>query len=126
LKDVREIRLGQKTSVFQKNPVPEYEALSFSLIYGGDRTLDIICKDKKEFETWVGGLKSLTLEPQSVDLSTADTTRVQSERDRLSVVFRGSTTIVQKREGLFSKLKSNSNQFLFTSIQLIINLFMFV
>jgi hypothetical protein len=66
LSEIREVRLGQKTTVFMKNKVPEHEHVSFSLLYGTDRTLDIVCKDKYEFDTWVTGLKALVFEPELI------------------------------------------------------------
>ena len=54
--EISEIKLGQKTQNFKRNPLPEFESRSFSLIYGG-RSLDIVCKDRKEFQTWTTGLK---------------------------------------------------------------------
>ncbi len=42
---------GQSTEVFKKNGKLEFADLSFSLIYpakGGSRTLDIVCKEKRE------------------------------------------------------------------------------
>lgn len=99
---IKEIRLGQKTLVFLRNPLPEYEPFSFSLIYD-DRTLDVVCKDKLEFTVWVTGLKSLTVDPQSLNLGEAPPSLKNSGRmtsnDRLSISFRGSQTIVSKREG---------------------------
>eukprot|EP00794_Sanderia_malayensis_P003524 gene3523-4025_t len=53
---------GQTTKVFQVNPIPEYESLSFSLIYKQGpitRTLDIVCKDRAEFDIWTVGLDAL-------------------------------------------------------------------
>ncbi|XP_034689186.1 PH, RCC1 and FYVE domains-containing protein 1-like isoform X2 [Vitis riparia] len=44
--------------IFQRYPRPEKEYQSFSLIYG-DRSLDLICKDKDEAEVWFVGLKGL-------------------------------------------------------------------
>ena len=52
---ISEIKLGQKTQNFKRNPLPQFESCSFSLIYG-ERSLDIVCKDKKEFLTWTTGL----------------------------------------------------------------------
>eukprot|EP01094_Clydonella_sp_ATCC50884_P028437 TRINITY_DN8529_c0_g1_i1.p1 TRINITY_DN8529_c0_g1~~TRINITY_DN8529_c0_g1_i1.p1 ORF type:complete len:632 (+),score=133.57 TRINITY_DN8529_c0_g1_i1:274-1896(+) len=99
LADVKEIRLGQKTQVFQRNKVPEYENVSFSLIYA-DRSLDIVCKDKEEFDVWVTGLRTLAFEPETVESLLADKDRLiaSAESDQLSVKFRGNTTIVEKRE----------------------------
>ncbi|KAE8731548.1 hypothetical protein F3Y22_tig00002799pilonHSYRG00132 [Hibiscus syriacus] len=49
-----------RTAVFKRYLRPEKEYLSFSLIYNnGDRSLDLICKDKAEAEVWLAGLKAL-------------------------------------------------------------------
>ena len=56
ISQISEIKLGQKTQNFKRNPLPQFESRSFSLIYGGGRSLDIVCKDKKEFQTWTTGL----------------------------------------------------------------------
>ncbi|KAI4371923.1 hypothetical protein MLD38_010218 [Melastoma candidum] len=51
---------GQRTAVFRRYLRPEKDYLSFSLIYNnGERSLDLICKDQKEVEAWLTGLKSL-------------------------------------------------------------------
>ncbi|XP_074291010.1 PH, RCC1 and FYVE domains-containing protein 1-like [Silene latifolia] len=51
---------GQRTAVFRRYLRPEKDYLSFSLIYNnGDRSLDLICKDKAEAEVWLAGLKSI-------------------------------------------------------------------
>eukprot|EP01095_Lingulamoeba_sp_RSL-Kostka_P008375 TRINITY_DN2781_c1_g1_i1.p1 TRINITY_DN2781_c1_g1~~TRINITY_DN2781_c1_g1_i1.p1 ORF type:complete len:604 (+),score=224.26 TRINITY_DN2781_c1_g1_i1:84-1895(+) len=101
LDDVQEFIIGQKTTVFSKNRLPQYENLSFSLVYG-DRTLDIVCKDKKEFETWEVGLTNLISNRNNINLDKIKPTkrlnRLASENDRLSVIFKGSQTIVRKRE----------------------------
>lgn len=58
LVSVVKVQQGQTTEVFLRDPLPEYEALSFSVIYTegkGDRklrSLDVICKNMPEFETW--------------------------------------------------------------------------
>ncbi|XVF64375.1 hypothetical protein PTKIN_Ptkin09bG0164400 [Pterospermum kingtungense] len=46
-------------AVFQRYLHPEKDYLSFSLIYNGKRSLDLICKDKVEAEVWIAGLKAL-------------------------------------------------------------------
>ncbi|KAJ4833003.1 hypothetical protein Tsubulata_001680 [Turnera subulata] len=46
-------------AVFRRYLRPEKDYLSFSLLYNGDRSLDLICKDKVEAEVWLAGLKSL-------------------------------------------------------------------
>ncbi|KAE8663214.1 Regulator of chromosome condensation (RCC1) family with FYVE zinc finger domain [Hibiscus syriacus] len=58
LSHVSRIIPGQRTAVFQRYPQPEKEYQSFSLILN-DRSLDLICKDKKEAEVWLFGLKAL-------------------------------------------------------------------
>jgi hypothetical protein len=56
ISQISEIKLGQKTQNFKRNPLPQFESRSFSVLYGGGRSLDIVCKDKKEFQTWTMGL----------------------------------------------------------------------
>ncbi|WOK96844.1 hypothetical protein Cni_G05552 [Canna indica] len=58
LSQVSKIIPGQRTAIFQRYPRPDKEYQSFSLIYG-DRSLDLICKDKDEAEVWFVGLKAL-------------------------------------------------------------------
>ncbi|KAJ4973035.1 hypothetical protein NE237_006209 [Protea cynaroides] len=67
-KESRELRLitvtniirGQKTVKFQRYPQPEKESQSFSLVYeNGECTLDLICKDKEQADSWVLGLLAL-------------------------------------------------------------------
>ncbi|KAK6914097.1 FYVE zinc finger, partial [Dillenia turbinata] len=57
---------GQKTvAVFRRYLRPEKYYLSFSLIYNnGERSLDLICKDKDEAEVWFAGLKALISDGQ--------------------------------------------------------------
>lgn len=51
---------GQRTAVFRRYLRPEKDYLSFSLLYNnGERSLDLICKDKAEAELWFAGLKEL-------------------------------------------------------------------
>ncbi|XVF66478.1 hypothetical protein PTKIN_Ptkin10aG0038600 [Pterospermum kingtungense] len=60
LSSVSRIIPGQRTAVFRRFLRPEKEYLSFSLLYNnGERSLDLICKDKAEVEVWLGGLKAL-------------------------------------------------------------------
>ncbi|XP_057531268.1 PH, RCC1 and FYVE domains-containing protein 1-like [Amaranthus tricolor] len=57
---VEKIIPGQRTAVFRRYLRPEKDYLSFSLIYNnGERSLDLICKDKAETEVWLAGLKAL-------------------------------------------------------------------
>ncbi|GMJ05470.1 hypothetical protein like AT4G14368 [Hibiscus trionum] len=60
LSSVSRIIPGQRTAVFRRFLRPEKDYLSFSLLYNnGDRSLDLICKDKTEVEVWLSGLKAL-------------------------------------------------------------------
>ncbi|XVE81856.1 hypothetical protein DITRI_Ditri15bG0099700 [Diplodiscus trichospermus] len=60
LTSVSRIIPGQRTAVFRRYLRPEKDYLSFSLLYNnGDRSLDLICKDKAEAEVWLAGLKAL-------------------------------------------------------------------
>lgn len=60
LSSVSRILPGQRTPVFKRYHRPEKEYLSFSLLYNnGERSLDLICKDKAEAEVWFAGLKAL-------------------------------------------------------------------
>mmetsp|Transcript_29366 Transcript_29366/g.47412 ORF Transcript_29366/g.47412 Transcript_29366/m.47412 type:complete len:792 (-) Transcript_29366:878-3253(-) len=55
---IRELRLGQATAVFDRNRRAEQEHLSFSLVYE-DRTLDLVAKERRDYEIWVTGLRVL-------------------------------------------------------------------
>ncbi|RXH78343.1 hypothetical protein DVH24_001861, partial [Malus domestica] len=60
LASVSRIIPGQRTAVFRRYLRPEKDYLSFSLLYkNGERTLDLICKDKAEAEIWFAGLKAV-------------------------------------------------------------------
>ncbi|KAJ6813091.1 uncharacterized protein M6B38_145385 [Iris pallida] len=60
LKSVSKIVLGQKTVNFLRQPQPEKDSQSFSLIYqNGERSLDLICKDREQAESWFLGLTAL-------------------------------------------------------------------
>uniref|UniRef100_A0A7N0T794 Uncharacterized protein n=1 Tax=Kalanchoe fedtschenkoi TaxID=63787 RepID=A0A7N0T794_KALFE len=60
LSSVQRIIPGQRTAVFRRYLRPEKDYLSFSLLYNnGERSLDLICKDKVEAEVWFAGLKAL-------------------------------------------------------------------
>ncbi|GMY27126.1 PH, RCC1 and FYVE domains-containing protein 1-like isoform X2 [Fagus crenata] len=60
LSSILRIIPGQRTAVFRRYLRPEKDYLSFSLLYNnGERSLDLICKDKAEAEVWFAGLKAL-------------------------------------------------------------------
>nr|XP_010316559.1 PH, RCC1 and FYVE domains-containing protein 1 isoform X1 [Solanum lycopersicum] len=56
LSSITNVIRGQSTVIIQ----PEMENQCISLIYGnGERTLDLICKDKMQAETWFVGLRAV-------------------------------------------------------------------
>ncbi|XP_020593046.1 uncharacterized protein LOC110033418 [Phalaenopsis equestris] len=60
LNTVSKINAGQKTGNFHRQFQPDKERQSFSLVYqNGERSLDLICKDKEQADCWVLGLTSL-------------------------------------------------------------------
>ncbi|KAI6694119.1 hypothetical protein NL676_021829 [Syzygium grande] len=60
LASVSRIIPGQRTAVFRRYLRPEKDYLSFSLLYNnGERSLDLICKDKVEAEVWLSGLNAI-------------------------------------------------------------------
>ncbi|KAJ8434833.1 hypothetical protein Cgig2_022112 [Carnegiea gigantea] len=66
LSTVSRIIPGQRTAVFRRYKCPEKDHLSFSLIYkNGDRSLDLICKDKAETDVWFTALSSLISKQQN-------------------------------------------------------------
>ncbi|XP_023762989.1 PH, RCC1 and FYVE domains-containing protein 1 isoform X1 [Lactuca sativa] len=58
LSQVYKFMPGQQTAAFQRYPQPEKENQSFSLLYN-NYSLDVICKDKGEAETWLIALQTL-------------------------------------------------------------------
>ncbi|PKA56532.1 Ultraviolet-B receptor UVR8 [Apostasia shenzhenica] len=77
LNTVSKVVEGQKTVNFLRLPQPEKESQSFSLIYqNGERSLDLICKDRVQAECWVLGLKSLL----SISLQTRPSANLRTGR----------------------------------------------
>ncbi|MQL87884.1 hypothetical protein Taro_020435, partial [Colocasia esculenta] len=63
LNSVTKVLLGQQTVNFLRQPQPGKECRSLSLIYqSGERTLDLICKDKEQAETWFLALEAIISE----------------------------------------------------------------
>ncbi|XP_031563851.1 ultraviolet-B receptor UVR8-like isoform X2 [Actinia tenebrosa] len=88
-----ELIKGQKTKVFESCQIPQYECLSFSVVYkisnGSTKTLDIVCKSKVEFEAWTTGLQALQSgfnDKEAVD-SKLDTEEVTDQTDNVKVEF---------------------------------------
>ncbi|ESQ28613.1 hypothetical protein EUTSA_v10018066mg [Eutrema salsugineum] len=60
LSSVITIVRGQITPNFQKQAQPDRKEQSFSLIYAnGEHTLDLICKDKAQADSWFKGLRAV-------------------------------------------------------------------
>ncbi|XP_010246209.1 PREDICTED: uncharacterized protein LOC104589558 isoform X2 [Nelumbo nucifera] len=60
LTSVTKIIPGQRTVNFLRQPQPEKESQSFSVVYAnGERSLDLVCKDKEQADSWFVGLRAL-------------------------------------------------------------------
>lgn len=72
--NVTKMQQGQTTEVFRRYPLPEFDQLSFSLIYkeknGKTRSLDVICRNMMEFEFWYWGLQLVITEVQNLSTPT--------------------------------------------------------
>lgn len=80
IRDIRKLAKGQQSGIFQRYRNPDLEHLSFSIFYHPNqpqsdstyvddaeaRTLDIVCKDLKEFTIWVEGLRLLASSSSSL------------------------------------------------------------
>mmetsp|Transcript_15847 Transcript_15847/g.40533 ORF Transcript_15847/g.40533 Transcript_15847/m.40533 type:complete len:695 (+) Transcript_15847:1646-3730(+) len=58
LESVKELVVGQSTASFKTQKLSSHAHVSFSLLYN-KRSLDLVCKDKNEFDIWVTGLRCL-------------------------------------------------------------------
>jgi len=60
---IREITFGQRSEKFLKYPLKMLEELSFSIYYTNSAnkiaTLDLTCKDEREFDLWIIAIKAL-------------------------------------------------------------------
>ncbi|XP_038903739.1 PH, RCC1 and FYVE domains-containing protein 1-like [Benincasa hispida] len=82
LSSISRIIPGQRTAVFRRYLRPEKDYLSFSLLYrNGERSLDLICKDKGEAEVWFVGLKNLISSRPQHGRSRSDFSDVQDASD---------------------------------------------
>ncbi|ERN17078.1 uncharacterized protein LOC18445411 [Amborella trichopoda] len=70
LSSISKIIPGQRTERFQRQPQPEKEYRSCSLIYGNGQSLDLICKDKEQAEAWFVGLQALVSRSRHFKIST--------------------------------------------------------
>ena len=89
------------------------QSRSFSLLYSG-RSLDIICKDKKEFETWTTGIEALmngfadrnAVEAYMSSLTQRRQTRTLKE-DKIKVALGTMRTKVVVQESKSTSYQSN-------------------
>lgn len=82
LSSISRIIPGQRTAVFRRYLRPEKDYLSFSLLYrNGERSLDLICKDKSEAEVWFVGLKNLISSRPQHGRSRSDFSELQDGSD---------------------------------------------
>ncbi|XP_042487543.1 PH, RCC1 and FYVE domains-containing protein 1-like [Macadamia integrifolia] len=85
LSSVTRIIPGQRTAVFRRYLRPDKDYLSFSLLYNnGERTLDLICKDKGEAEIWFAGLKALISKGHRTRRTRSEISDIQDSSDFLS------------------------------------------
>ncbi|KAL3640591.1 hypothetical protein CASFOL_015559 [Castilleja foliolosa] len=110
-KDQKQIRIsqvskiipGQRTKRFQRYPQPDKEYQSFSLIYG-KKSLDVICKDKCEAETWFVGLRALLSRGNcrkwgtgfKTDTTLSHCSSDQTERSSLSILSNSSEDAIHE------------------------------
>lgn len=85
--------------MFQQNPIPEHQDLSFSLAYRGGRTLDIVCKDRREYDLWIRGITAL----RSKEVSADEAARIRKEAssgggNKVQVVIEKNTAKLVVRE----------------------------
>jgi len=64
IESIQEISIGQNSETFLKYPLRMLENFSFSIYYLRNNstilhTLDVTCKDEREFDLWVIGMKAL-------------------------------------------------------------------
>ncbi|CAA7020165.1 unnamed protein product [Microthlaspi erraticum] len=72
LSSVITIVRGQITHNFQKQAQPDRKEQSFSLIYAnGEHTLDLICKDKAQADSWFKGLRAVITKHHNIRTSTS-------------------------------------------------------
>eukprot|EP00753_Platysulcus_tardus_P017861 PLAT6603.1.p1 GENE.PLAT6603.1~~PLAT6603.1.p1 ORF type:complete len:603 (+),score=216.03 PLAT6603.1:24-1811(+) len=85
----RTLLTGFKTPLLQKQGRPEFKELSFSLaVRDGDgkvqQSLDLVCKDKTEFNLWVAGLRYLTTHGAPTGPRRGGSSFAESKEDRSS------------------------------------------
>nr|GMC50663.1 PH, RCC1 and FYVE domains-containing protein 1-like isoform X1 [Ipomoea batatas] len=101
LSHVSTIIPGQRTATFQRYPRPDKEYQSFSLIYDGKHSLDLICKDKNEAEIWCIALRAL--------ISRDNCEKWRSEKRSHSASPDSSTALTQQSSPSILSSSSSSN-----------------
>ncbi|CAN8238297.1 unnamed protein product [Cochlearia groenlandica] len=87
LSSVITIVCGQITPNFQKQSQTERKDQSFSLIYAnGEHTLDLICKDKAQADSWFKGLRAVITKHHNARSSYANQQRKTASRGAQSCI----------------------------------------
>lgn len=68
LENIFEVKLGQATQTFLCYPIPSLEHLSFSIVHSNG-TLDLTCRDEREYDIWVIGFKSILFYYKQLNVS---------------------------------------------------------
>merc|ERR1711964_439952 len=68
ISQINEVIPGQKTKVFQETPDPTKENASFSAIYKGDKTFDVVAKTPTEAKMWITCINFLISKRKEIDI----------------------------------------------------------
>ena len=68
IENISFLQCGQKTDNFMYYPIPSLEHLSFSIIHT-QGTLDLTCRDEREYDLWLIGLKALNFRNKELKVS---------------------------------------------------------
>ena len=88
LRDVLEMRKGQKTTAFERYPQPEAAHKSFSLVWGFRREVNVVAHTNQVFDLWTTGLvrliSKLKLEDPQIYLVSREWYRLFSEKPSIN------------------------------------------
>lgn len=66
--DMEVCRCRARCAAWAMRTLSRAQSVSFSLEYGANRTLDVVCKDREQYELWTTGLTALLTEGAARDL----------------------------------------------------------
>eukprot|EP00742_Colponemidia_sp_Colp-10_P002210 GILJ01002363.1.p1 GENE.GILJ01002363.1~~GILJ01002363.1.p1 ORF type:complete len:646 (-),score=71.18 GILJ01002363.1:240-2123(-) len=105
IRDVIEIQKGQFSDKFKRQKRLEFQHLSFSLRYttilGQVDTLDIVCKDQKEYDCWFYGLEHLIKESKTM-LPSQRESQASDDLDAIAALGFSSTVSSGKKRSVES------------------------